>query len=56
MGSVILGVNIYDARGATGERQARALASLVKLRDVQVINLQFHDEAPLPTPPGCETQ
>ena len=55
MGSIILGVNIYDARGATGERQARALASLVKLRDVQVVNLQFHDEVPLPTPPGCET-
>ena len=56
MSSVILGVNIYDAPGATGERQARALASIAKLEGVQVVNLQFHDEAPLPTPPGCETR
>lgn len=44
MAGVLLGTQIYQARGETAARQARALASWRELPDVELANLQFHDD------------
>ena len=42
--SILLGINVYDASGDAARRQTQCVNSLLALRGVELVNLQFHDE------------
>ncbi|MFL5383113.1 MAG: hypothetical protein ACJ8GN_11400 [Longimicrobiaceae bacterium] len=42
---IVLGTNVYPARGAAAERQARAVAALAALPGVLAVNVTWPDEA-----------
>lgn len=42
--NLLLGVNVYEAKGEAARRQANCLDSLRALKNVSLVNLQFEDE------------
>jgi len=53
--SICFGINIYPASGEAARRQDRANQSLLALRRVELINLQFRNQYALQTREGFDT-